>query len=126
MTKFLDLDALPTRKLGKTIKLKGVRHDMVPMGVGQFLETQKIAEQIAVTGDFADQFETVVAQILSVFPTIPRADLLELDLDKLNAVFEFLTMADAPKAEDVAAAGEPAAPARTASKSSTSASSSAG
>ncbi|MGF7174719.1 hypothetical protein [Azospirillum doebereinerae] len=90
MTKLLNLDELPTRDLGKTVVLKGQTHVMQPMSLGAFVDTQRLAQSIGEAGDVGEQLDAVIRQIRGVFPTMPEADLRELRMDQLQALFTFL------------------------------------
>ncbi len=90
MTKLLNLDELPTRDLGKTVVLKGQTHVMQPMSLGAFVDTQRLAQSIGEAGDVGEQLDAVIRQIRGVFPTMLEADLRDLRMDQLQALFAFL------------------------------------
>jgi hypothetical protein len=113
VVQYLNIDELPT-KVEKELTLKGVKHVMQPITVGQFLDQaqelkarQESSEPI--TG--AEVFEKSVKMIQTTFPTIPEDDLRALTFDKINAILAFINAT----ADEINEAGAEQAPAADAS-----------
>ena len=89
MTKLLNLDDLPTGD-EKTIVLKGKRHQMKPLSVGQFIEQQKTASKLETDDDLSGMVDLLVGTIGRAFPTMPEDELRGLTMGQLQSVFQFL------------------------------------
>ena len=102
--KLLNLDELPVRD-EKVVVLGGKRHAMRPMSIGDFIRHQKVADEVDVAGNVGAQFEAIIDAILSVFPTIARADLEALTMDKVDALFRFIAATAEDEVKQGAAEG---------------------
>lgn len=86
--KVLDLDQLEVGT-EKTIILKGKRYTMRPFSVKDFIEQMKSVSN-AENQSVEDAFEVVVDSIVKAFPGIPRDDVMEMEMPKLNRLHEFI------------------------------------
>lgn len=84
----LNLDALETGS-EKVIIISGKEHGMVPFSVADFIEQMKSIAQ-AENASPDEAFELVVDSIDRAFPSLPREEILALEMPKLNAIYEFI------------------------------------
>lgn len=96
MAKMLNLDEMKP-EVEKSITLHGENHVMKAMSVGEFIDMQRnIAKMDKLRKDRpedmevnVEEFELLVQMIDTSFPTISEADIRNLTLEQLNAIFDF-------------------------------------
>ena len=106
--KLLNLDDLPTAAAEKTIVLGGVKHEMQPLNVGQFIDAQREAKKVDVEGDPAATTESFIKLIISVFPTLKHEQVRALSFSKLQTILQFISKS-ADEIVEQAQAGQPVA-----------------
>lgn len=91
MTKILNLDSFENPD-EKAVVLNGVSHAFAPFTVEQFIAQMKDVEALEKQGDMTlSQFtEYSIDSIVRAYPTIPRDELFELPMHKLNALLKFV------------------------------------
>ncbi len=84
----LNLDKLAAKD-GRELVLFGQTHAVLPMTVGNFIETTRAAEKLA-TASIADQIEATAEMIVRSVPTLNKVELMTLSLEKLQVVIAFV------------------------------------
>ena len=86
----LNLDALS--EVHRSITLKGITYPVEEMTVENFILTSKEAEELDKNKDLTmrDMVEATVRIIERSVPTIPKEELLKLNLQKLTMISKFL------------------------------------
>ena len=89
--KVLNLDKLST-KGQRQLRLGGVDHTVLPMTVGNYVETTLAAERMVDAGDtsFVTELRETVAMIRRSVPTASEEELSGLELSQLHAIVEFI------------------------------------
>lgn len=93
--KVLNLDSLV--KVDKSVKLKGVEHNVCEMSVDDFIVANQEAKRIAALKDAPDSEDKSVQELNSsikllnrVLPSIAEAELRGLTFSQLNALMDFV------------------------------------
>lgn len=89
--KVLNLDKLST-KGQRQLRLGGVDHTVLPMTVGNYVETTLAAERMVDAGDtsFSTELRETVAMIRRSVPSASEEELSGLELQQLRAIVEFI------------------------------------
>lgn len=89
--KVLNLDKLSAKGTRK-LRLDGVDYDVLPMTVGNFVETTLAAERMVEAGDTsaATELQETVAMIQRSVPDAPREVLERLELSQIRLVVDFI------------------------------------
>lgn len=112
MTKFLDLDSLPTGN-ERVLKLNGKEHALKAMSVADFIENTRLIQAQGDTPALDKEFEVMIALIQRGFPSVTTEELMALTLPQLNKILEFVQSSDAPdEAETKGDAANPPAAAK--------------
>lgn len=93
MAKLLNLDEL--EQIDYTLKLKGQEYPMVDISVGDFIKITKMTETLDENMPISAQMEKTVELIQVRFPTVPKEELMSLNMDQLAAVLKFSRQAGA-------------------------------
>lgn len=103
--KVLNLDKLSTKGTRK-LRLGGVDYEVLPMSVGNFVETTLAAERMVEQGDvsIATELKEAVAMIRRSVPDAPEEALMALELEQIKLIVAFI------KGDDVGDAAEDADP----------------
>lgn len=88
MTKVLNLDNLADA--ARELVIKGKSYPVKGMTVQAFIAITQAAEKLTDESTFAEQIGATVDTIILNVPTIGREVLLDLSLDQLRAVMEFV------------------------------------
>ena len=101
--KVLNLDKLST-KGSRKLRLAGVDYDVLPMTVGNFVETTLAAERMVDEGNvsMAAELKEAVAMIRRSVPDAPENALNELELEQIRVIVAFI------KGDDVGEVAEDA------------------
>jgi len=94
MTKVLNLDNLADGERELVIKNKSYK--VKGMTVENFIATTKAAEKLTETSSFSEQIEATIATIQRSVPDIEKETLMDLSLEQLRAVVDFVRGEDAP------------------------------
>lgn len=104
--KVLNLDKL-TKKEGRELVIFGKTYPVDGMTVANFIETTRVAEQLASEVSLVKQVEATIDMISRSVPSIDRADLAKLELEQLQAIVRFIRGDEVEGVESrEAAAGE--------------------
>ena len=104
--KVLTLDKLSTKGTRKLL-LNGKHYDVLPMSVGNFVETTLAAERMVERGDtsITAELQEAIAMIRRSVPDAPLEDLQGMELHQLKLIVEFVKGDDVAGVE-VSEAGE--------------------
>lgn len=99
--KVLNLDKLSTKGTRK-LRLGGVDYEVLPMTVGNFIETTLAAERMVEAGDVsvANEITEAVAMIRRSVPAAPHEALDGLELEQLRLIVSFVKGDDVAEAEE--------------------------
>lgn len=88
--KVLNIDAL-VPDVTRTIKIKGVTHNVVEMTVENFIESTLHAERLEKdSASVVEQIEATAAAILRSVPTLDMETLRLIPLKQLGVIFQFI------------------------------------
>lgn len=100
MTKLLDLDKLETTT-EYAITLKGVKHQMKAVSVGDYINLTKLQEGFE-GASMVEQVETALKMIMIAFPSVTEEVGRGLNFDQMSAIVNFI-MTDSSSSEDASA-----------------------
>jgi len=87
MTQYLDLDALVN--VEKTVRFKGKEHKLKHVSVQDFVDNVKLAQSLGPDAGIEKEVEATITMLLKAFPTMDRADLMDVPLEALNKILAF-------------------------------------
>lgn len=98
--KILNLDKLSTKGTRK-LRLGGVDYTVMPMTVGNFVETTIAAERMVEEGNtsLAAELKEAIAMIRRSVPDAPETLLNELELEQIRMIVAFVKGDDVKEAE---------------------------
>jgi len=98
-TRFLNLDELKAPE-EVVVKLNGQEHQLKEMSVADFIWAQKNLKKLEEVEDEGQQILTLIEVLHRMFPTIPKNELENLGLAKLNALADFAIQVGMQGAEE--------------------------
>ena len=102
MTKILNLDDLETT-IEKSIEIKGVRYDMKPFSVEEFVDQMKEIEEVSqkdLSG--AELYLISLGMIRRAFPGMTDDILKKMNTFQIDAIYEFMKARTEEEAANVA------------------------
>jgi hypothetical protein len=111
--KVINLDQLDTPD--KAIVHKGITYNMKSFTVGEYVKQLKVAKELEKKreqnpevndDDTSYIFETLLEQVGEAFPALPKSELQEMTLVKLNHIFELIRSSTEDNKPKEASAGE--------------------
>ncbi len=97
MTKLLDLDKLETTT-EYAITLKGVKHQMKAISVGDYINLNKLQDGFE-GASIVEQVETALKMIMIAFPSVTEEIGRELNFDLMSAIVNFI-MTDSASSDE--------------------------
>lgn len=102
---YLDLDAVVSPAVF-VVKFKGKEHQVAESSVKDFITTAREVEKVSLKQSVEADFELSLSIIQRCLPTIPKEDLETLTILQLNAMRDYVMVANGEKAEAAPATGE--------------------
>jgi hypothetical protein len=103
--KVLNLDKL-AKKEGRELVIFGKTYEVEGMTVANFIETTRVAEQLAEEPSLVKQVEATIDMIARSVPSVDKADLAKLELVQLQAIVKFIRGEEVEGVEGAAAQAE--------------------
>lgn len=90
MAKIINLDEVEV-SIPKEFVFKGKTHKMKPLSVGDFIKNaQRLEAMKGQESTDSDAVNMMVDLVMTAFPSLDRADVLELDLQKLQVLTAYI------------------------------------